>query len=900
MVNFTPIGKNSAANLNSFIDTFDNSWKAIEALKVDNLSDYLICHLALRGLDTTTRKLFEDSRDQKLLPSFAELMSFVNNQIKVLEHTFPNSYSSPVILERKPITKNQTIYNNYKPRSLSEKQALTTSSALSNNNFKSNNINSKFICLHCNQNHMIYRCEQFRKLSPDARIDRVKALKLCTNCLKANHDNLSCKSVMYCGVCDSPHHYLLHKDAAHVSAVSTVSTPCNINFTSNRSQLQQVLVTGRSVSESEAGAQKLQSTDNKHNYSVVLGTARLHVRDMYGGSQDCRAVLDSGAQCSFITTDCAQRLGLPRKQCPYSIYGLGGEAVKNHGMVTCTFSSRRVHEPYFTVDMVVVSKVSTDMPNISFPSTVIDEYKNFTLADPFYYKRSRVDILLGNDIVSELIKDKPIIIKSNIPQVIETVFGFVVSGKLWVSDTDNMLNSYLSSSINEEPSLDITLRKFWEIEELPCQSVMNPLDELAEKIFIKYHTRDSKGRYMVPLLFRPNHPSLGDSLIIAERRLRYTERKLTRTPMLQKAYTEFMKEYESLDHMEPYNNCVPSKYVIPHHSIVRPSSSSTPLRVVFDASAKSDNNVSLNDILLTRPKLYRDIVAIILNFRLFQYCLVSDICKMYRAISLRKEDRCCYQHILYRDAPSKPIQLYELKTVTYGLSCSPFLAIRTLLQLADDEGEQFPMAAQVLRENIYMDDILCSCENLQLACKLQDELIELLSRGGFVLKKWASNKVELLERVPVEHRECPIDFIKDENECTVKVLGLRWVPLSDRFNFTVNVKDYVNTKRSVLKILASIYDPVGFISPCLFMAKEIMQDLWKLGIGWDEQMPAHICKRWTDFITELPCLSEILIERHMLLPNQLECELVGFCDASSRVMPRVFMLLVEMMKGVLK
>ncbi|CAK1592647.1 unnamed protein product [Parnassius mnemosyne] len=61
-----------------------------------------------------------------------------------------------------------------------------------------------------------------------------------------------------------------------------------------------------------------------------------------------------------------------------------------------------------------------------------------------------------------------------------------------------------------------------------------------------------------------------------------------------------------------------------------------------------------------------------------------------------------------------------------------------------------------------------------------------------------------------------------------------------------------------------------------------MQDLWKLGIGWDEQLPTDVTKRWLNYVDDLPRLTAIKIDRHMLLPEQTECELVAFCDASSR------------------
>ncbi|XP_073941086.1 uncharacterized protein [Choristoneura fumiferana] len=420
---------------------------------------------------------------------------------------------------------------------------------------------------------------------------------------------------MTCGVCSSPHHYLLHRDAGAPSAVLTPQPPlfdagASSAVLASQPSRSNVCVAGINPSHSVsvdadtdvAVKESLHSVNEDANYGVVLGTTRIHIADIAGQPQNCRAVLDSGAQSSFITLDCAQRLGLRRNKCPFTVSGLGGEVVKNYGIITCDIKPCKSDVPSFAVDMVVVAKVSSEMPNISFPYEVVEEYKRFDLADPLFYEKSAVDILLGNDVVSELIKDKPVNIKSNIPNVIETVFGYVVSGKLYYDSQLTSQNFHLS--VCEEKSLDKTLRDFWEVEELPCKPVLSPLDQLAEDIYANEHSRDESGRYVVPLPFVPDTPPLGDSRAAAERRLLATERKLARSPVLQQAYNDFMLEYEKLDHME----------------------------------------------------------------------------------------------------------------------FSPFLAIRTLLQLASDEGERFPSAAAVIRQGIYMDDALWSCETFSQACALQDEL----------------------------------------------------------------------------------------------------------------------------------------------------------------------------------
>jgi hypothetical protein len=151
---------------------------------------------------------------------------------------------------------------------------------------------------------------------------------------------------------------------------------------------------------------------------------------------------------------------------------------------------------------------------------------------------------------------------------------------------------------------------------------------------------------------------------------------------------------------------------------------------------------------------------------------------MYRQILLDPRDTHL-QRILWRADRNECVKVYELKTVTYGTSSAPFLATRCLKQLAEDEGERFPRAAEVVTRDFYIDDLISGTENADDAFQLQ-ELREMLTKGGFWLRKWTSNHPALLERIPVTERESkfPLEFNLDD---TVRTLGLLWNPKSHKF-----------------------------------------------------------------------------------------------------------------------
>lgn len=171
-----------------------------------------------------------------------------------------------------------------------------------------------------------------------------------------------------------------------------------------------------------------------------------------------------------------------------------------------------------------------------------------------------------------------------------------------------------------------------------------------------------------------------------------------------------IQDYLDLGHMTKVTTgqSTGCRYYLPHHGIVKESSDTTKLRVVFDGSASSTTGVSLNDILHIGPKLQEDLFDILLRFRSHQYVLTGDIEKIYRQILVRPEDRK-YQQILWLNSNGE-VETYQLNTVTFGLSAAPYLALRCLKQLEDDEGYRFPRASSVLQRDFYVDDALTGAD----------------------------------------------------------------------------------------------------------------------------------------------------------------------------------------------
>lgn len=243
---------------------------------------------------------------------------------------------------------------------------------------------------------------------------------------------------------------------------------------------------------------------------------------------------------------------------------------------------------------------------------------------------------------------------------------------------------------------------------------------------------------------------------------------------------------------------------------------------MFDASAETSSTRSLNSCLFTGPKLQKDIVDILLGSHLHKVAFTADVCKMYRQILVLPQHRT-FQHIFWRPSPFDEIKEFELNTVTYGLSCASFLALRVLQDIAEQECQNLPDVRDALISQTYVDDFCVGSDTICDLLQLQSDLKQVLDRAGFELKKWISNSPEILATFPAEDRVSgTLEFDSDDGTI-VKVLGLQWDSVRDTFSYNVNSLTTVVTKRSVLSTITRMFDPLGLLAPVTFLAKHVMQ-----------------------------------------------------------------------------
>ncbi|XP_022836959.1 uncharacterized protein LOC111364343, partial [Spodoptera litura] len=342
-----------------------------------------------------------------------------------------------------------------------------------------------------------------------------------------------------------------------------------------------------------------------------------------------------------------------------------------------------------------------------------------------------------------------------------------------------------------------------------------------------------------------------------------------------------MDEYLKLNHMveiTPSEIDKPAVY-LPHHAVLREDKLTTKLRVVFDASCKGTNNVSLNDNLCVGPQLQQELRYILMRWRTHRICITSDIIKMYRMVRVSDADTD-YQRLVWRSSPDEPIKHFKLLRLTFGTACAPYLAVKSLQTLAKEGQSTCPIAAQITMSDYYMDDLLSGCDTEEHAVKIYHEMNSLMNSGGFQLQKWSSNSKAVLQYIGknnCDDHELPL---KVNN--VVKVLGVNWNRETDSFEYTVNLPEPQQpaTKRTILSEIAKLYDPLGWIAPVVVVAKIIMQKLWKTGLEWDEPIDGVLLAEWNRYRENLAHIIGLSIPRWLHYSNTSSVELHVFADAS--------------------
>ncbi|XP_058827840.1 uncharacterized protein LOC131687763 [Topomyia yanbarensis] len=677
---------------------------------------------------------------------------------------------------------------------------------------------------------------QFQAMPLHERKAFVAKAVLCFNCLKAKHRVSKCPSEQGCKTqgCGRRHHSMLHSN----DTLGVASPDKHANNEEHEAESDLQSEKQPKVPEQRNSATTLCANIGGARQQVVLSTAQVLVTGKGNSVVKCRALLDSGSDSNIISEKLAEKLQLRMVLVDFLISGLNNIETRVKYQLATKFRSCTNSFTSAMLDFLVVPRVTSNLPVAEIDAQLWPIPSGLRFADPKFHSPGEIDMIIGNEVYQ--------------------------------------LNRH-------EEMLNQTMAKFWELENVHPEKTTTTAENVVENHFKTTHYRDDSGRYVVRLPFNGMECQLGDSYDAARRRLNKLMIQLAKNPVKRDEYYNFMSEYLALGHMSEAIQCTDGGgYYIPHHAVYKASSSTTKTRVVFDASAKTTTGLSLNDTLLVGPTVQNDIVSIILRFCIHPVVLTADISKMYRQVRLHKDD-CKFQQILWWDNNGQ-LKVYELQTVTYGIASSPHHATRVLIQLATDEGEEFELGRKAITEESYIDDFLTGGSSIEEVIRIYSELSELLRRGGFEVHKFCSNSIDVLKAIPKELQEKQVSFDESGINNSIKTLGLIWNPQDDYFMFRVAPEDcgVVPTKRKVLSEIGQLFDPLGFLGPIIVYAKLVMQDIWRLGLDWDQELPGDLMRKWNLFRQQLLAVNQMRKSRCVTQAQAITLELHGFSDASKR------------------
>lgn len=882
----TPITKESGPSIKTLQRTINNCVTSLDLLQIDTVNwDVIFVYICSTCLPDVTLNLWEQFlRNSVDLPTWKEMDAFLTSRFHALESVsdIRSSHFSQNSSKKNPQDKVDNAQNSRKVNSYST-------------NINSNKAKK---CTLCQETHPLRLCPTFLRMSIEERFATVKNQKRCTNCLGTSHEYKKCKSQYVCSICKQKHHSLLHRTQSTPSVLmSTQNIPNgNSNIQNNFpvNTLEQPTTSAEAARIQQSYSTQLQSTIST---STLLGTAsvNIHVGNL---TYTVRALIDPASEASFISRRTQKKLSLPYQHSQTEIVGLGGSVTATSSQI-CLISIGSLVEPSFNMDVpvFVVDKLTGHLPSCCYSSVTHFDFPNLTMADT-NPSRSNVDLLLGGDIYPRIIRNGLRWNQTLTLVAQQSIFGWIVTGKPEATTSNTTVNSFFN-----KVDLDHLLNRFWELEELPRVKHLSEDDRYCEEYYQNTTYRNQEGRFVVSLPFIrafPEEKCLGLSRNMALSQFLRSETRLCKDLVSKTQYSNVISEYLTLNHMKritPEVTPNSNSYYLPHHAVLKPDSTTTKLRVVFNASSPTSNGTSLNDVLYPGPVLQADLPTLIHRWRFFKYVFNADIEKMYRQI-LINPNQTPFQRIIYRNSPQDDLSDFELTTVTFGVNCAPYLAIRTLLELARQCEDEYPVASNIIRNYMYVDDVLFGSHDINDVIKSRNQIIDVLRSAGFSLRKWTANSTPILKDLPLEHL-LDKEFLNLSDSCSSKLLGLRWNAGNDFFHF--KLKEHPNrnqfTKRNVLSDIAKLFDPAGWLSPKLIVAKMIMQQIWKDNIGWDEAITPSTWDLWTEFLDDYPNIEKIKIPRFVNYYPTFSIEIHGFCDASEKAYAATLYLRTQSSEG---
>ena len=801
-------------SLRNFVDNVNKNMRGLESLNVVS-GDYeiFLCEILITKVPHQIKHEWAKLDDDDM--NTEELLKIIENEAKLLE-----------------IMKSTSSQGN------NSSSSKFSSVNQSRQKFSSCNVTQATIkCPFCHSTeHKSFYCKLLIEATIPKRIQMVKDAKVCFNCFES-HSVKDCRRTSRCRVCNQKHNTLIHNHSSEV--IEEVSS----NFTEVHSL----------------------NTRASYSTSFVLPVITIPFTSS-NGTCNLGALLDTGSQRTFIRRSALKSISYKiLKSEVFNIQGFGQKQISENCQVVSASASSEVGDIAF--NLIATDNMNSLSNVLNVDSTKFQFNEAINLCPP----PSTIDVIVGADTYYQFVTGNTRKLSRNI-FAIETIFGYAIHGTAEISHKDPTYN--LVTLLSDNSLEELNVKKFWNTELsgiLPAsEEIVNDDKKVATDFEANIHM--SNDRYVVKFPWLQGSCLFSSYASEAKIRLFQTVRKLVRSNLLHQ-YDSIIKEYLSLEIVEKVDesDTTVCRY-LPHHGVVRQDKSTTKLRIVFDASAKSNNENSLNDCLLEGPSLYPDIIGIILRFRLHPFALIGDVEKAFLQISLDERDRDFTRFYWFDEQlssnswPTVRESTYRFTRVPFGIKSSPFLLNATINHHINKYSEVYPTTTKYLRTSIYVDDFITSVPTNEDLGTTINETKLIFQEMKMKMHKWNSNAK-----------------INDASDIsTVKVLGIHWNTKTDSLGVKFEVTTNIRTKRHLASVVCGFYDPVGLFSPFTLKFKLLLQKCWQLKCDWDDPLPVDYINEASKLASECSEVNEMSIQRYLQFSLEDQCivQLHGFGDAS--------------------
>lgn len=430
-----------------------------------------------------------------------------------------------------------------------------------------------------------------------------------------------------------------------------------------------------------------------------------------------------------------------------------------------------------------------------------------------------------------------------------TPLGWMVHGPECAEGVDKELAFFIKHQDNDQELNDL-VRDFWTTESFGVSPTQNQLssreDQRAREILYRSLKRID-GQWEAGLLWKTDQEVLPESRDNTEKRLLSIERKMTKDSEFGKRYRANIQAYIDKGYARKLSGekeCQVTNrtWYLPHFAAYN-SRKPEKLRMVFDAAAKS-RGLSLNDRLLKGPDLLNSLPGLLFKFREKKIAICGDLREMFHQVRIKKED-CYSQRFVWRNSGNKKIDTYEMNVMIFGAISSPYVAHEVKNRNAAEFQGLYLEACNAIVKKHYMDDYLDSLDTEEDAIKRIREVMHVHRKEGFDMRNIMTNSQEVRTAINPEYLAPIGKGLTLLDEDYTRVLGVNWTPETDSFFFSTKfpnldehllTNESIPTKRQILKILMSLFDPLGLLAFLTIRAKILMQDIWREGTSWEEKV----------------------------------------------------------------